>query len=837
MILNKIDEIDKFYAHISDQKIEKLEEHINLTKKYAQKIIDSKNLGLIIEKIGKKNFKKQEDYDLWYEMFLATIEFHDIGKINENFQVNKMKNKNFKTKSNFTTNHSFLSSKIYLDFYFEKANNSAPEMLIFLFINIYIISKHHGSLDSFDKFINDLPTEYENLSSKKELYSFLKFEAEISNLEKKGEWFKDELKEYSKDWKCIELYIYTKLLFSLLVSSDFYATSEFMNNSEINEFGTLNDVDKYFDALKNTEVFKNIDAYRNSKEIGEDFSLKTLPINILRSELFLETEKNLKKYENENIYFLEAPTGSGKTICSINLALNLLQSNKNLNKLLYVFPFNTLVEQTSETLKEIFGEKIYKEDISIINSTTPILNETEERISLENGKDIDYSKLLLDRQFIHSPIILTTHVNFFNYLFGLDREAHFPLLQIANSVVIIDEIQAYKNSIWKEIAIFLDYFSKVLNIKFIIMSATLPKIDKLIQFDSQKEIFKPLLSNRDKYFKNDLFCKRVEVNYELLEELKDFSTEEKLENLSYKTLDYYNEGKKVLIEFITKKSAVKFFNLLIQTTENINLELITGDDNKIERKEIINKVKNEDRAIILVSTQVIEAGVDIDMDIGFKNISIVDSEEQFLGRINRSCKKSGKVYFFEVDEGKKVYRGDVRSRDENSLVSKNIKLILENKNFAQYYESVLNSLEKESIKNNLKNIELFRTESLNNLNFKNIENRLRLIDEKDEVSIFLNREIEHNGVIIKGSQVWKEYRDILQNNIISYSEKKIKLSSVMEKMNYFIYKVRTFNKSYTENIGSIFYIENAENYFVKFAGKLKFNREEFEGEKSVYEFI
>ncbi|MGL6120554.1 MAG: CRISPR-associated helicase/endonuclease Cas3, partial [Fusobacteriaceae bacterium] len=155
----------------------------------------------------------------------------------------------------------------------------------------------------------------------------------------------------------------------------------------------------------------------------------------------------------------------------------------------------------------------------------------------------------------------------------------------------------------------------------------------------------------------------------------------------------------------------------------------------------------------------------------------------------------------------------------------------------QYYESILNSLEKDSIKNNLKNIELFRTESLNNLNFKNIENRLRLIDEKDEVSIFLNREIEHNGVVIKGSEVWEEYRNILQNNIISYSEKKIKLSSVMEKMDYFIYKVNKFNKSYTENIGSIFYIENAENYFVQFAGKLKFNREEFEGQKSAFEFL
>ena len=78
--------------------------------------------------------------------------------------------------------------------------------------------------------------------------------------------------------------------------------------------------------------------------------------------MFLEAERNLKENIEENIFFLEAPTGSGKTVTSINLALNLLKSNKEINKIFYIFPFNTLAEQTYNSLGEIFDKK----DIAVI---------------------------------------------------------------------------------------------------------------------------------------------------------------------------------------------------------------------------------------------------------------------------------------------------------------------------------------------------------------------------------------------------------------------------------------------------------------------------------------
>ena len=76
-----------------------------------------------------------------------------------------------------------------------------------------------------------------------------------------------------------------------------------------------------------------------------------------------------------------------------------------------------------------------------------------------------------------------------------------------------------------------------------------------------------------------------------------------------------------------------------------------------------------------MATQVIEAGVDIDMDLGLKDISLIESEEQFMGRINRNSIKQGKVYFFNYDDTKEIYRGDLRvefniKKDKNGLWNK-----------------------------------------------------------------------------------------------------------------------------------------------------------------------
>ena len=154
-----------------------------------------------------------------------------------------------------------------------------------------------------------------------------------------------------------------------------------------------------------------------------------------------------------------------------------------------------------------------------------------------------------------------------------------------------------------------------------------------------------------------------------------------LDGIANRVIDVFNSdrSKNILIEFIFKKTAREFFEILKdKMNEEVVIVEISGDDNKFERKKIIKLIK-ERKVNIVVATQVIEAGVDIDMDIGFKDISVIDSEEQFIGRINRSCGNEGCAYFFNYDNEKVVYRDDVRT--DYSIKAEKEQKILASKRF------------------------------------------------------------------------------------------------------------------------------------------------------------
>lgn len=822
----------KILAHRADGKnSEILTTHLELTMKYFKKIYEDKNLKIVFDKLADKFLGENESIKkFWNEMIVNTIYMHDIGKLNINFQIDKMKNEIFKRVPLYQSKrHSDLSARIYLDYFGKKLldlysenkvdDEIAFKCLVFIVINYYIISKHHSSIKSLrEDFYKEggiaaTPEKFKELLEEVNNYCpnlkiLIKDNAELFGVLEslnKENWSNSI---ETKDWESVDYYIYTKLLYSLLVSSDFYATSEYSSGKPIESLNLLTNIDEYISVFNNTDIYKGIKLHQKT---GKIFSKDN--INYYRSEMFLEAEQNLGKNIKENILFLEAPTGSGKTITSINLALKLLEKNRELNKIFYIFPFNTLVEQTNASLREIFQGSFLEENISVINSITPI-----KEVENEDGRaQIDYERSLLNRQFIHSPIVLTTHVHFFENLFGIDRESSFALPHLANSVVIMDEIQSYKNKIWKEIIIFLKKYAEILNIKIIIMSATLPNLSFLLNSEAQ---IPSLVINKEKYYRNPIFKDRVSLDFSLLE--KEYEKEELFDQIEKIILEKYRD-KKVVVEFIKKSSAFDFYKRLVEKNEDSkeDIFLITGDDNKAERKKIIKEAKDKKRkSMILVATQVIEAGVDIDMDIGFKNISILDADEQFLGRINRSCKKKNcKVYFFKLDDGGKIYKSDVRIQDRFTLMNEEMREILKSKNFSEYYSKILEVLDDFSNKEDEENIENFRKNKVVQLNFEEINKRLKLItDEMKTKMIFFSRNIKIEGEEIEGNKVWKEFKEVFLNNEIGYAERRVKLSKVMEKVDLFSYNIpkeMTYRLSYQDSIGdNILYIQDGEEYFV-----------------------
>ena len=810
-----------------DIKEETLEEHIELANKYFEKIVEYKNLKPFFERIKNiLNLKNQEE-ELYYKMIDDVVNFHDFGKVNSQFQIDKMLNEEilkmedkYNISGVLSSDHSLLSANIFIAYYFKKIialietmeTKKIVILLEILFALSYTISKHHGNLDSFEEYIEKLSRnndenilkELKNISvsnggillqaflEKETITIFFNFiETYISERKKK---------ENISSQEAMSIFVFTKMMFSLLVASDYYSTNEFMQEIKYEDFGNMGNIDTIKKEYENSEIIKSIrDKEKNGIANDKD-------INNFRTKIFLEAEKNLEKNKEDNIFFLEAPTGSGKSNTALNLSLKLL--DKDRRKIFYVYPFNTLVEQNMNTLKNIFGnnEEVIK-NITVVNSITALTNKDSRDIPIE-----EYSDILMDRQFLNYPFIVTTHVGIFNSLVGNTKEDCMPFYQLANSVIVFDEIQAYKNTIWTEIIKILNSYAKLLNIKIIIMSATLPNLSYLLDEEEKNNISK-LIENRDEYFNNTIFKNRVKVNYDLLSEQK-IEYEELLEHIVENSLN----SQKILIEFISKNDAKKFYELC-ENNEDLNVDheilILTGEDNKARRNSIIKKINSKDKKIILISTQLIEAGVDIDVDVGYKNISGLDNEEQFLGRINRSCKKSGKAYFFYLTDAKKVYKNSVIIENKLNLFSDEMKDVLENKNFDVFYSKVLEILKrkaKEKINNDNFETIIF------NKKFRLLKERMQLIEEQDDKkTYFFNRtltdeEIEEIGENIDGSEVWERYVDILKEE--NYAKKIVELSKIREKMMYFLYEVKKNTElNYSDIKGSIIYIDDGDKYF------------------------
>lgn len=819
-----------FYAHCdrgNGKNPEILKEHVGRCYHYFEELWEHKNFKAIFE-----NFQKElapelsdEGIKLFYSLIVNVIIFHDYGKINPQFQSIKMKN----TLKKWTaidcldgTKHSILSAAIYFDYFYEKIQESLlskdeKNMIhVFMLVNAYVISRHHGNLSRFEEFLEEFQPNRQladifscmNQGVFAEVYHgpFCKKGLHAVNMPMQNKRKYDSFSE--KQSLQLGLYAYIRFLFSVLVSCDYYATSEYDNGIEMSAFGTIENTE-FATQYEQSERVKQIRRL-NPESCVDDKK----DINILRNRMFYEAEQTLLKNKDTNIAFIEAPTGAGKSNLAMNCSLKLL--DKNINKIFYVYPFNTLVEQNYDTLEKIYGQTDIFKSIAVINSITPIpLNGTRkfwENLDKEENEKF-YQKALLDRQFLNYPFILTTHVNLFQIMFGCEREAAISFYQLAGSVVVLDEIQSYKNVLWTEIMMFLQCYSRLLNMKIIIMSATLLKLDMLT---GNHEKVVNLIENPEKYFQDARFKKRVALSYELL--YQDKKTE--MKELYAHVLGQAQKGRKLLMEFITKTSAEKFYHMLTESgREDLQIFCMTGDDNQIDRKRILREMDtaDKDKAVILVATQVVEAGIDIDMDIGYKDISKLDSEEQFIGRINRNFKRKGVVYFFDMDNESGIYKEDYRVDTAYTLRKDEMKQLLADKNFGKYYDYILKGIRK--YRNDRKNengIEAF-VDNVKKLDFVWISQKMKLIDKNDDwkMSVYFAREITTDtGEIIDGKQVWERYRELLSDMTMNYAKKQILLSEVKSKMSYFIYQIKIDNSlDYNDRIGELYLIEDAEQYF------------------------
>lgn len=878
-----VENLENLYGHkkkISENnnnyEYESLEKHIELANNYFIKILKKKKISNFFDEIIKKidlNLS-QNALDEFKLIYMNVINFHDIGKINPGFQkkLDKICNYGDSVSTIEDDKHSMLSATTYLNFFIrrvevenEVGNISKSEMRLLqdlILLGAFAISRHHSDIVNFDSFLViiaelTLPT-YDNLSSFLNTSGIagnfadlsMSYDCQMNKIEKDSPIYIEKREVWDKKCKCktnklmsnlnknlenwrtghfnkeshyhMIKHVYFKMIYSLLLAADYYSTNEFMNDLQTNSFGELENFDHIFSEYSNTEILKSIRKYEKEEWGSVDLS-EADNINTLRNDMFLNAEKSLLNNMDKGMFFLEAPTGAGKSNMAINLSMQLIDKNENLGRIYYTYPFNTLIEQNKQTLYDTFaGKDDILDQIAVVNGVTPYKKKLGEISDKE-----EYNIMYMDRIFMNYPIILNSHVNLFNILFGFRKDSAFSFFQLYGSVIVLDEIQSYKFSIWTEMMRCFELLTEVMNIKFIFMSATLPDFSLIMK---NKNICR-LIEDSKIYFSNKLFKNRVQVNYDLME----YDSNEIFGKLIEKIEQHVKDNSRIMVEFINKNDANDFYNNLIEVDLQAEIFLMTGDDSILERNRIIKKIKDRGGFdhIVLIATQVVEAGVDIDMDIGFKDISKLDSEEQFMGRINRSCKRSGLVYFFDKYRARSIYKHDERLTTELTLLEDKSRNILLEKNFTQYYEDVLNRLDKFINKaNNVNGLENFYN-LIESLQFKNIAEKMKLIDEdKNKFALFFARDIEMEaGELFHGSLlgdiVWERYVYLLKNNEMSYPKKKVLLAEVRSYMDNFIFEVKYPDIPYNDIIGkresgnSIMYIEDGNKYVKN--GKLQMN--------------
>lgn len=878
-----------YFAHLpksgqSTRKPELLSEHSALTVVYAQSLVKANELDSVIENLINDSIpqsftNKQLLAKKMKVLFWQAIAYHDLGKINHEFQETRMRNNTSipKVKHDFKWRHSIISSYLYLALFFSDfilMDLSDEEQVFLSNIALYMscpIRLHHessmyncqddGLWCESDEGIIICRRDIEALSpyircincrlSDDEISSFHENYLGSSNSIILFSWFNENV--FNQDLG-FSLYTLIKLLYSLLTTSDYLATAHYMNNwTEIQQdYGIMTE------SLRKKIIFNahNSKEYNKKTFLDIDLGKSIVPdtykernghnLNILREGLAIEIVKNTQKNFDKRLFYIEAPTGGGKTNASMLAISELLEKDPTIQKIFYVFPFTTLISQTYKSMEETLGLSLGE------------IVEYHSKSAKNTGKYEDDYLNYLDTLFLNVPIVLLSHVSFFDILKTNEKDHNYLLQRMAHSVVVIDEIQSYPPAIWDKMVYFMANYAQYFDMRFIVMSATLPKIGELVEDKTLGNQFVYLIENKNNYFQNSNFCDRVTFDYTLLEfgrpekeeidnylcNLYDFVYEKSQEYASG-NVDYPNSVLTV-IEFIFKKTAGKFCETAKQSNTFFDeIVLLSGTILEPRRKQIIKALKSDEfraKKVLLITTQVVEAGVDIDMDLGFKDVSIIDSEEQLAGRINRNAhKKACKLYLFDCNTEKTIYGSDDRFKFTKQFSIEDYKSILSNKDFDSLYQLIIDKIQKKNQSHFIVNIqELYR--DVAHLDFKAVDKSFQILDSKNTtvfvplpikielidksfISIIEELGITY-GQTISGWNVWERYKEILLSQEEDFIQCRIRLNKTRALLSLFTFSIfsdgkekeilETFGKEeygylFLESYSDVYSFENGIN--------------------------
>jgi len=442
----------------------------------------------------------------------------------------------------------------------------------------YCIAGHHGGLPNWDDpgqaalrvKLSAPPTEISFPVSQPELPAELPFQID-------GDRFG------------FQLQFFTRMIFSCLVDADFLDTECFLDRNRASWRSNYPGI-----ASLHSLFWKNFDQMRSEAD-------SELPVNLQREKVLADCLDAAE--QQPGIYTLTVPTGGGKTLASLAFALNHAIRYKK-QRIIYVIPFTSIIEQNAKVFRDMLGD-----DAVLEHHCNFIVD------------DYDWKSKLAAENW-DAPIIVTTNVQFFDSFYANRTSRCRKLHNVANSVVIFDEVQAIPVEKLTPCLEVIRELSANYRVTTVLCTATQPAISFSEQFQNGLKIKNEIIHDVPALFAN---LKRTRELF-----VGTLNEEEVAARLML-----HNQ---VLCIVNTRQQALDIFNHLPESEENIHLSALMHPVHRSKKLEAIrNRLKPENnQPCRVVSTQLIEAGVDVDFPAVFRTVAGIDSIAQAAGRCNRN---------------------------------------------------------------------------------------------------------------------------------------------------------------------------------------------------------
>jgi len=755
-----------YYNEVWSHPNKSLREHLEKVAEIIKYSIEDLPLNLPIEKA------------ILSEILYYLGLYHDIGKATPFFQEylrEENEDKKARLKNDSKTKHSFLSAVatyFAIEEYLKEINFENKFSFFLPVVGFITVRRHHTDLLSvgedikynenefIKEQINNLYTDYLSFLPKwEEVFKKVKLLPESWPL-KKLSW-----NQWIRENKGVLPYLIQHLFYSLLLDADKHEVA----------VGS---------KLERKILPSNmVELYREKKGLNVSKS----KINNLRNEIYQRviSQVEILNLEKDHILSLSAPTGSGKTLTSFAFALNLRERIRKEKgyypRIIYCLPYLSIIDQNAKVIEDVIKVAIEKEptsDYFLIHHHLSDYTYKEEDTEYEPDK----SEILIEGW--DSEVIITTFVQLFHTLFTNKKRAIRKFHKIVGSIIILDEIQSFPHTYWLLFKETAEALAKYFNVYFILSTATQPAI-----FESPKE----LVEEKEKYFTS---LKRVQV----LIKNSSITTIDELNRYLLESLA--SKPQNTLVVLNTINSAERVFKGVKDNLKKEGFEIyyLSSHIVPVERLRRIEEIKKSTHKKVVISTQLVEAGVDIDLERVIRDMGPFDTINQVAGRANRNFRydklANVEIVSLKDETGKpfSYYIYDPVLIDTTEMLIKQYPEIPEDLFLdlsVKYYEEIKRRMSKDRSNKYLDSIKELKYEYVGN--FKLIE------EEIDKIDIFVELDDE-------ATKVWEQYQELLE--IKDINKRKFEFLKIRKK--FFSYVISIILKKAYKNLppekGGIRYI-------------------------------